>query len=120
MATVNKVIERVDSIKPNAYNEETKFKWLSDLDGMVRRLVFEETEYEPYEYPRDADAELLIPAPFEDCYVLYMEAMIDFENREYGNYNNVMLMFNSKFDEYKKAYIREHEPKHYRHTHIMG
>lgn len=111
MATPNKVIEYVDKVKVNAYGEEEKFQWLCDLDGMVKRLVMQDEEGVSYEYPRDMDSHLLVPAPFEGVYALYLEAMIDFYNKEYTRYNNVMLMFNAKFDEYKKAYIREHMPK---------
>ena len=110
MATPNKVIETVARLKPDVYGEEEKFRWLCDLDGKVKRIVMQDTDGVDYEYPRDMDKELLIPAPFDDAYVLYLQAMIDYYNKEYISYNNAMLMFNSKFDEYKKAYIREHRP----------
>lgn len=109
--TANKVIEIVDGRRPNAYDEETKLGWISNLDGMVKRLVFQEGKAEPYKYPEDMDKELLIPYPFDDLYALHVEAMIDYYNREYGNYNNSAMMFESQFSEYKKAYIREHRAK---------
>lgn len=109
--TPNKCMEHVDSVKPNAYGEEDKLAWISELDGLVTRIVVQETQYDPYQYPDDMDTELLVPPPFDVVYQLYLEAMIDFHNREYGPYNNVMLMFNEKLDEYKKAYIREHMPE---------
>lgn len=111
MATINKTIETVDRLRPNAYGPEDKFRWLSELDGMISRLVMQRPEPAAYEYPVDMDTELLAPAPFEEIYALYMMAMIDFHNREYGNYNNSMILFNEQFDAYKKAYIREHMPK---------
>lgn len=106
--TPNKVIETVDGIRPNSYTEEQKLGWISDLDGMVKRLVIQEDEVKPYSYPEDMDTELLIPAPWESLYSLYLESMIDFYNREYENYNNSAVMFETRFTEYKKAYIREH------------
>ncbi len=109
--TPNKVIERVDSVRPNSYDEEFKLSFISELDGMVKRLVFQEGEAAPYKYPEDMDKELLIPFPYDDLYGLYVESMIDFYNREYGNYNNSAMMFENKFTEYKKAYIRAHRAK---------
>jgi hypothetical protein len=106
--TPNKVIESVDSIRPNAYGEEVKLGWLSTIDGMVKRLVHQEKEIAPYVYPDDMDKELLIPYPFDSVYGLYLESMIDYYNREYGNYNNSAMLFEARFNEYKKAYIREH------------
>lgn len=109
--TPNKVMETIDSLRPNAYDEETKLRWISDLDGNVMRLVIQEDGFTPYTYPADMEKELLIPAPFESVYVLYLEAMIDYHNREYQNYNNSAAMFETRYSDYKKAYIREHKAK---------
>lgn len=109
--TPNKVIEQVDAKRPNVYSEEDKFSWLSEVDGMVRRLVYQEVDAEPYKYPEDGDTELLIPAPFDGVYALYVEAMMDYYNREFANYNNSAQMFSIRFEEYKKAYIRENMPR---------
>ena len=106
--TPNKAIEIVDRLKPNVYSEEDKLRWINELDGMVQRLVIQSDEVKQYAYPDDMDKELLIPAPFEDVYTLFLEAKIDYYNREYANYNNSAMMFETQFSEYKKAYIREH------------
>lgn len=109
--TPNKVIESVDSIKPNSYDEETKLSWISELDGNVTRLVFQEDSYTPYSYPDDMDKELLISSPFDSVYGLYLQAMIDYHNREFGNYNNSAAMFETRYNDYKKDYIRKHRAK---------
>lgn len=132
--TPNKAIEIVDRLKPNAYSEEDKLRWINELEGMAKRLVFQwdetylkelkaqfeseqitEEEYKelvaktkPYVYPDDMDTELLITDPFDDVYTLFLDAKIDYHNREYGNYNNSAMMFESRYNEFKKAYIREH------------
>ena len=138
--TPNKAIEIVDRVKPNSYSEEDKLRWINELDGMVKRLVFQwdeaylkeiealyksdkttEKEKEvyadilkkakPYSYPEDMDTNLLITEPFENVYPLYLEAQIDFHNREYDHYNNSVMMFESQYTEFKKAYIREYSPR---------
>lgn len=111
MATPSKIIEHVDNVKINAYRAEEKFQWLCELDGMVKRVVMQEAESVRYSYPEDMDTHLLIPHPYDGVYALYVEAMIDLCNREYEEYNNTIMVFNTKLDEYKKAYIREHPPK---------
>ena len=110
--TANKVIERVDKIRPNPYTEEQKLEWINNLEEMVQRLVIQSKEIKSLSYPEDMDKELLIAAPFENLYSLYLESMIDYYNREYGNYNNSALMFETRFTEYKKAYIRGESVKH--------
>ena len=135
--TPNKAIEIVDRVKPNSYSEEDKLRWIDELDGMVKRLVFQwdekylksiETQYKngqikekqytefmnkakQYSYPEDMDKDLLITSPFENLYPLYLEAQIDYHNREYAHYNNSALMFETQYSEYRKAYIREHRPR---------
>lgn len=109
--TANKAIEIIDRLKPNVYSEEDKLRWIDELDGMVQRLVIQADKVIQYSYPEDMDKELLIPAPFENLYVLYLEAKIDYHNREYANYNNSAMMFESQFSEYKKAYIRKNRAK---------
>lgn len=108
--TANKVIEIIDSLRPNAYNEEMKLRWISELDGIVQRLVIQKDEKDvvQYSYPEDMERELLIPYPFDNAYALYLEAMIDYHNREYPNYNNSVQRFEALFTEYKRSYIREH------------
>ena len=109
--TPNKAIEIIDGLKPNSYSDEDKLRWINELDGMVQRLVIQADEIKQYSYPEDLNKELLIPAPFENVYTYYLEAKIDYHNREYGNYNNSTLMFESQFTEYKKWYIRENRAK---------
>lgn len=109
--TPNKAIETVDRLKPNAYSEEDKLGWINELDGMVQRLVIQQDDITRYAYPDDLDRKLLIPAPFDDAYVLFLEAKIDYYNREYGNYNNSAMMFEAQFSEYKKDYIRKHQAR---------
>ena len=108
--TINDAIKHADSMKPNTFSDEEKFRWISDLDGMICRLVAQEKEGVEYVCPDDMDTQLLVRAPFEGIYALWLEAQIDFHNREYNEYNNTIQMFNSLFEEYKKAYIREIMP----------
>ena len=57
------------------------------------------------------DKELLIAFPFDNLYELYVESMIDYYNREYGNYNNSAMLFEARYTEYKKDYIRKNPAK---------
>lgn len=106
MATMNTVIEQVDRLKPNAFTDEDKYKWINQLEGLVSVQVMEE-EAPEYHLPEDADTPLLVGHPFDDIYELYVSAMIDYHNREYNNYNNAVLMFTERFDQFKAWYIRK-------------
>ena len=110
--TINEAILYADQTKPNAYSEQQKTRWLAELDGKIEREVFKTKELAEYTYPQDAETELLVKFPHSDIYPLYISAMIDFHNREFGEYNNSILMFNQAYDVFAKWYIRNNIPKH--------
>jgi Zn ribbon nucleic-acid-binding protein len=62
------------------------------------------------QFPEDGDEPLLVEAPYDNLYDLYVMAQVDFYNREADNYNNSALAFNTALDEYKKDYHRNHAP----------
>lgn len=118
--TMNEVLERVDGVKPNAYLNEDKYRWINTLEGMISEQVHDQDKPE-YNLPADADVPLLVGSPYDDLYVLYVMAMIDFHNREYGDYNNVMLMFQERLDQYKAWYIKRNGSGKTRyHRNVMG
>jgi len=121
MPTINEVIERNDRIKPNTYDAETKAGWLYRLDGRISKEIMQKEEPEQYIFPQDADRMLLIPFPHDAIYDYYIQAMIDFANREFSTYNNSMIMFNEAYDAFAKLYIRENIPRsYYNFRNIMG
>lgn len=120
MATMNQVIEYVDRVKLNTYNDEDKYRWMRDLEGMVISSVLTE-ENESLSPPVDGDAELLVPEPYSEIYAFYVMAMIDFHNREYDEYNNTVLLYMERLEAFKAWYIQNNRPKSYKkHLKVMG
>ena len=108
MSTINTVIAKVNDIKLNDYNAEIKASWIIEIDGRIYREIHNmQGNQPPLEYPRDGDKELLVKAPYDNIYELYLFAMIDFNNREIVNYNNSVELFNTAYAEYGRFYQRE-------------
>lgn len=113
---ISEAIEQVDSLKQNVYTEEDKIRWLSDLDFMVKKHIIdtheggESVEFSGYTVDTDIETELLIPAPYDKAYLRWLEAQIDYHNREYSGYNNSILLFNTEFDAFANYYNRNHMP----------
>ena len=63
-----------------------------------------------YDIDLDMETELLVPAPYDEMYLRWLEAMIDYHNGEDERYNNAITLFNNAFDGYKKYYTRNHMP----------
>ena len=114
--TVIGAINHIDAIKPNTYNLTEKIRWLSMLDGLIKAEIIDSHEGgESVEYTGYNDSsiaiELLVPAPYDDIYIKWLEAQIDYANGEYGKYNNSITMFNNAYLTFEKYYHRTHLPK---------
>lgn len=115
--TIIEAINRADSVKPNAYSQSEKVRWLSTLDGTVKNEIIdthegaEEIIFSGYNEETPLNTELLIPAPYDDVYIRYLEMQIDYANGEYGKYNNSAAAYNTAFSAFEKYYNREHMPR---------
>jgi len=101
--TINEAITIVDELKPNAYSTEDKIRWLNDINGRISVTVHNNKKYNPINNP---DEMLLVQSPYENLYILYLIAMIDYNNEESGPYTNDIMLFNNALDEYKKWYLK--------------
>lgn len=114
--TIIEAINKLDDLKHNTYTQSNKVEWLSRLDAMVKKFIIdthegEEVTFNGYDDSTDTSTELLVPAPFDEVYLLWMEAQIDYYNGEYEKYNNSIDMFNTSYNSYQNYYNRTHMPK---------
>lgn len=114
--TIAEVISKVDDLKPNTYTTEDKIGWLSNLDFRVRSQIIDAHEnsdpvfFYGYNSLSDLETELLVPAPYDEMYLRWLEAMIDYHNSDDDRYNNAIILFNNAYEGYKKHYTRTHMP----------
>lgn len=110
-------ITKIDTLKPNTYTQTEKIKWLSTLDGIVKKEIIDTHEgaegivFNGYDDNTELDTELLVSDPYSDVYLRYLEAQIDYANGEYGKYNNSMSMYNTAYSTFERFYNRTHMPK---------
>lgn len=113
MPTINEVIERVGRTKPNAMEDRDKAGILINLDSRIYHdltMADAQDQIPPEQWPEDGDKQLLVTSPFDNIYDLYLTAMIEFHMREYGNFNNTVMLFNEAMNDYKAKYRRDHRP----------
>ena len=114
--TIMDAIYRIDAIKPNSYSQSEKIKWLSTLDGTVKSEIIDTHEggegvvFNGYDENAELSTELLIPAPYDDIYLRWLEAQIDYANGEYGKFNNSIAMYNTAYVAFTNYYNRTHMP----------
>ena len=109
-------ISRIDSLKHNTYTQSEKVAWLSEVDFDVQKNIIDTHEggdntFTGYDDSTDLQTELLIPAPYDKAYLLWMEAQIHYYNGEYDKYNNAKDMFYEAYEGFRNYYNRTHKPK---------
>lgn len=114
--TIQEALERLDSLKYNTYTDAEKIAWLDRLDRTVKAQVIDTHEgaaipsFDGYTAGTAIDTTLLIPAPYDEAYIHYLAAQIDFANGEFDKYNAEITMYNTLYTAYAAAYNREHMP----------
>ena len=114
--TIMDALYRIDELKPNSYSQTEKIKWLSSLDGVIKSEIIDTHEggadvvFDGYGDDAALTTELLVPAPYDDIYLRWLEAQIDYSNGEYGKYNNSIAMYNTAYTAYANHYNRTHMP----------
>ncbi len=114
--TITEAITMIDSIKPNTYTHAQKIDWLSTLDEMIKKEIIdtheggEAVDFSGYGEDTDINTPLLVPSPYDEIYIFWMESKIDYWNGEGKKYNNSITMFNNAYSTYQEYYNRMHRP----------
>ena len=115
--TISQAIDRTDGLIHNTYSQEEKVQWLSMVDSSVKDQLIDTHEDPPgaafagYDPGISLETVLLVPEPYSDLYIRWLEAQIHYYNGEYGKYNQAMAMYNAAFEAYVNHYNRTHMPK---------
>lgn len=110
--TIREVITRVDNLVPNSYEDEEKLSWLEEIENQIyKELVLTHEIERVMTNFRDQTSELIAPSPYDNLYISYLQAKINFYQREFMGYNNAMAMFNSEYKEFANWFNRTYYPK---------
>ena len=110
-------INEIDSIKPNTYFQQEKIRWISILDGNIKKEIIDTHEgaenvtFNGYDNNTDISTELLVPAPYDDIYIRWLEMQIDYANADLVKYQNSMTLYNNAYSNFEKYYNRNNMPK---------
>lgn len=107
---IKDAISNVRALSGNAVDDNTLCRWLSELDGRLMLDFYKGSEWMSYSLPQDEDHELLVPFPWDELYVHYLEAMVYYSNGEFDRYRNSYEMFNKKEMDYRQWYARNQLP----------
>ena len=114
--TIMEAIAQVDSLVRNTYSQKDKVIWLSRLDHIIKTQIIdahegaEQVRFTGYDDSTDTNTQLLVPAPFDEIYLRWMEAQIHYHNGEIDRYNIAITMYNTALDSFRDHYTRSHRP----------
>ena len=114
--TLIEAISRIDTLKPNTYSQQEKVKWLSTIDGIIKKEIIDTHEgadkvsFAGYDENTNLATELIVPAPYDDIYLRWLETRIDYTNGEYARYNNSVEAYNDAYSAFFRYYNRTHMP----------
>lgn len=115
--TIREAMNQADGRLKNTIPEDTKVKWLSNLDHNIFLNVFKTHEDSPIEeftpYTEATDlltTELLVGSPWDEMYIYYLKAKYHQEMHEIDRYNNEAAQYAEIFGDFKAFYNRTHMP----------
>ena len=121
---VIEAINEVDALKVNMYEVRQKIRWLNRLDLRVWNEIaltheWNEDQLDGEGNPptfsgytdEDQETVLLVPEPYAEMYVRWLEAQIDLANMEMEAFNASNAIFESLYSEFRNAYNQSHRPK---------
>ena len=128
--TLIQAVNEADNLKPNMYELPEKIKWLSRLDQRIFEEVLlmhelSDEEKEPFMVEidgkrifsfcayneNDQEKELIVQEPYDEMYVHWLSAQIDWNNREYAGFNATNAVFEATYTAFRNAFNRTHMPK---------
>lgn len=114
--TIDEAINTLDSQKTNTFSRQDKLRWLSRLDETIYRELILTHEgpapaFSGYDEKTDPKTTLLVPSPWDEIYLRYLQAQIDYANGEMTRYANGAALYNACLAAYTNFYNRTHAPK---------
>jgi hypothetical protein len=115
--TIIEAITRIKVLKPDTFLQQDIIRWLSVLDGIIKKEIIDTHEggedviFNGYNEQSDLTQEMLVPAPYDDIYLRWLEAQMDYTNGEYNKYNNSMVVYNESYTNFARFYNSTHMPK---------
>lgn len=107
---ISEAVATIKDLTGSVVKDSQLFRWLSEVDGQLMLEFYNGDAFSPYVYPTDANAELLVPFPWDEAYIHYLEAKTYYTNGEYDRYDNSYIQYNKCIGDYRKYMQRKYSP----------
>ncbi|MEE0896309.1 MAG: hypothetical protein U0L88_01595 [Acutalibacteraceae bacterium] len=109
--TLQEIIAIADELNPNSYSNNIKAQWVNEVEAYIQTEIYNVVPLDVVsytDYGKSKDMKLSLDAVNDKIYLTYLQAMIDFSNKEYQAFNNDIALYNTYIDTYAKWYVRTH------------
>ena len=115
--TIQEILDAVNTMYVNTYEDSDKIKWISTLDKQINEELYSKyvngnyvEDFNGYKSDESLETETLLPDTYaSDIYRYYISAQIALANREMTDYTNFMTLFNNCLKSFKIAYNKSNE-----------
>lgn len=108
--TAGQVLDRVDSLLPNAYTREEKLRWLLQAESTLVREVLRPIDRKTAAPEKlEEDTALTAKAPYDGLYDLYIQAQIHYADGDTARWNNAMVLWNRGAEAMQAEALRERD-----------
>lgn len=101
--TIQKLIDKVQEEKPNTFQTEKLIEFINEVEADAAEQVNMDI---PVYTADDLDEELIVPSPYDQLYVSYLKAKIDYANEEFESYANNQAQYSLDFDRFENWTVR--------------
>lgn len=115
--TIDDAIQQIQKLRPSDVDVVQIIAWLSKMDMRVFREVIEPrdgaeiTEFTRYSGMTDRTRELLIPAPWDELYLYYLDAQLSYWLGEDEAYNIATARMQGMYEDFKADYASKHRQR---------
>lgn len=112
LMTPYRAVRQADRMRPNDLSMEDKIGFVYELEGRIAQMMGKKAPVNLYDegIGEDEYPPLLVKAPHDEVYKLYVAAKIDLYNEEGNLYENDMAAANAVISEIQAKWRREHMP----------
>ena len=118
--TVAAMIEQFNTERPNSVEDSLKMEWLRKCEAnlidsviLLRRIEEGERtaeEWQEYLDTYNFDTEMILPEPYDDLYIYFLDARMSLNNNDKVRTNIATRLYDNALLTWKQKYNREHLP----------
>lgn len=101
---VSEIIEYVDKVKPNTFDNECKLMWMNEVYDKISIRLFSHGSNKDHFLSLESDID--IPKAYIGIYYFYLMAMMEYLSGEFEKYTQSSYLYNEAVSEYAKYIIR--------------